>query len=324
MNYKRIYHAIISNALQQNRVKNKGIYYETHHITPDFMYKKRNRKGPAGHLEGNSDDKSNIVLLTGREHLLCHILYYKMMKGTHYEYPAATSIGFFIRTVNGINDDKSYHPRDVENLYSYTKKYAIYKKIANDAMSKIMKGMVIVKDSKTDIIFGRVSTTDPRYLSGELVQKDVGNKRPNCGRNQSGINNANYKYVDLDKLLDDTCDYVYSYGNTHWSTKEITKHLVSLGYIVTYAKKYGGIAKFKELLNVKYNEKYGDDIVFKKDSKIYKEQQQYYNIYDDTYRYKVKPKDIDDILRKYPNMKRGRDISKKYKGKINELSEFKF
>ena len=60
MNYKRIYDEIISSS--KNRA-NKG-YTEKHHIIPRCM--------------GGNDDKSNIAILTGREHFLCHWLLYRI------------------------------------------------------------------------------------------------------------------------------------------------------------------------------------------------------------------------------------------------------
>lgn len=60
MNYQRIYDQIIDRAKSESRIKSKDVYYEAHHIIPKCM--------------GGSDDKSNLVLLTAREHFLCHWL----------------------------------------------------------------------------------------------------------------------------------------------------------------------------------------------------------------------------------------------------------
>lgn len=60
MNIQRIYDNIIARAKSENRVKGQGIYYESHHITPRSM--------------GGSNDPSNLVLLTGREHFICHLI----------------------------------------------------------------------------------------------------------------------------------------------------------------------------------------------------------------------------------------------------------
>ena len=67
MNYQKIYDSIISSAL--NRGLNKKIldgYFEIHHIVPRCI--------------GGSNDKSNLVLLTAREHYLCHWLLWKIHK----------------------------------------------------------------------------------------------------------------------------------------------------------------------------------------------------------------------------------------------------
>lgn len=60
MNYQKLYDAIIQKAIFKNRKKSGKIYYENHHIVPLC-------------LNGNND-KENKVLLTAREHYICHKL----------------------------------------------------------------------------------------------------------------------------------------------------------------------------------------------------------------------------------------------------------
>lgn len=62
MNYIKIYYKIIENAKNQIRQKSLG-YFEKHHIIPKCM-------------TGNNN-KSNLVLLTAKEHFICHHLLYK-------------------------------------------------------------------------------------------------------------------------------------------------------------------------------------------------------------------------------------------------------
>ena len=67
MNYQRIYDAIIERA--KSRGLNKKLlvgYFERHHIIPRCL--------------NGSNDKDNLVLLTGREHYLCHWLLWKVNK----------------------------------------------------------------------------------------------------------------------------------------------------------------------------------------------------------------------------------------------------
>jgi hypothetical protein len=60
MNYQRVYNNIISNA---RGVLREG-YLESHHIIPKCL--------------GGSNDKENLVLLTAREHYICHLLLAKI------------------------------------------------------------------------------------------------------------------------------------------------------------------------------------------------------------------------------------------------------
>lgn len=63
--YTKIYYRLISNA--KNRITNTSCYYERHHIIPKSL--------------GGSDNLSNLVFLTGREHLICHLLLIRMTEG---------------------------------------------------------------------------------------------------------------------------------------------------------------------------------------------------------------------------------------------------
>lgn len=68
MNYKNIYYNIIN-----NRIKNKYEgYTESHHILPKSL--------------GGSDEKTNLVDLSAREHYICHLLLTKMFDKDSPEY----------------------------------------------------------------------------------------------------------------------------------------------------------------------------------------------------------------------------------------------
>ena len=72
MNYRKVYESIIRKALTENRKKLRKnqigyIYYENHHIIPKCL--------------GGTNDKENLVLLTGREHYICHKLLTYKYKG---------------------------------------------------------------------------------------------------------------------------------------------------------------------------------------------------------------------------------------------------
>lgn len=67
MDYKKIYDALIEYRKTNKLVKSNSCYCEEHHITPKCM--------------NGSDDQSNLVNLTAREHYIAHLLLWK-----HYRY----------------------------------------------------------------------------------------------------------------------------------------------------------------------------------------------------------------------------------------------
>ena len=80
MNYQRIYDQIIDRAKKEKRVKVKGgTYYEAHHIIPKCL----GGEGKTSQWRTHP----NIVLLTGREHFVCHWLLYRI-------YPENTKLVF--------------------------------------------------------------------------------------------------------------------------------------------------------------------------------------------------------------------------------------
>ena len=60
MNYEIIHDNIINRSKLENRMKQNGVYYESHHIIPKCM--------------GGSNKKDNLVLLTPKEHFIIHKL----------------------------------------------------------------------------------------------------------------------------------------------------------------------------------------------------------------------------------------------------------
>lgn len=64
--YTRWYFSIIDRSRLKNRAKKEG-YFEEHHIVPRSM--------------GGTNEKRNRVLLTAREHFICHLLLTKMTSG---------------------------------------------------------------------------------------------------------------------------------------------------------------------------------------------------------------------------------------------------
>ena len=66
MDYQKIYNDLIDKARSLNRSKGQGLYLEAHHIIPKCL-------GGEGH-QVEWKTHPNIVLLTGREHFIAHLL----------------------------------------------------------------------------------------------------------------------------------------------------------------------------------------------------------------------------------------------------------
>jgi hypothetical protein len=77
--YSKYYYSIITNA--KSRILADNIRTEMHHIIPECFFIRRSRKGKPGWIDGNPEDPSNKVILTDKEHFICHKLLTKMTEG---------------------------------------------------------------------------------------------------------------------------------------------------------------------------------------------------------------------------------------------------
>lgn len=124
MNYRKIYINIIAHAKEQNRFKGDGNYYEAHHILPKSMFPLwKNRK-------------SNIVLLTAREHFFCHQLLAKI-------YPTPQMLCALHAFISRPNSDYKVTSREYERIriafsnYMKTQKYMKGRKLSKESIEKI-------------------------------------------------------------------------------------------------------------------------------------------------------------------------------------------
>jgi hypothetical protein len=115
MNHLVVYNKIIDNARNQSREKGREIYYENHHIIPRC-------------LDGNNK-KENKVLLTAKEHFICHKL-------LTYIYPKNRKIimAYQFMTV-GRNDKLILSSRD----FQYLKELCFATPMPEETREKIRK-----------------------------------------------------------------------------------------------------------------------------------------------------------------------------------------
>lgn len=96
--YYNWYYSIIENAKSQSRIKlpktnQNYVYYESHHIIPRCV--------------GGTNDKTNLVLLTAREHFICHFLLIRMVNRNTEEYKKLFYAVFIM------SKDKFHHKRKI-------------------------------------------------------------------------------------------------------------------------------------------------------------------------------------------------------------------
>ena len=188
--YKKLYKDLIDQAKLDNRQKNQGIYYESHHIIPDFMFKNRKRTGPKGHLDGNPNHIDNIVLLTFREHLMCHYYLYEIHKNTHYEYSAGSALQFFfIKAGNNHARQLSLTELDAELLDNMEN----LRVIGIESISRARAGKMPVVDAITRVSIGSINVDHPKILSGEWIHHSKGKPGHKNRKSQKGCLNTNYK-----------------------------------------------------------------------------------------------------------------------------------
>ena len=115
--YTKLYFKIIDNAKSQPRSKNKEIYFELHHVYPASIY-------PELEKEAN-----NLVLLTAREHFLCHYLLCKMVEyGSNQWYRLVRAFTFM------------YSASTNQKRYINSKLYESARKNIGTIMSEMQKG----------------------------------------------------------------------------------------------------------------------------------------------------------------------------------------
>ena len=196
--YQQLYKQIIDQAKQQKRQKGQGVYYEWHHIVPEFMFKKRKRKGPVGHLAGDPNHPDNLVLLTFQEHLMCHYYLYEMHKDSRYGYQAGAALQFFFTKAGG-SHARQIHLSEVDQ--EFLNSMAHLRELGISSISKARKGKMPVVDAVTRKKMGSVPVDHPKVASGEWIHHSKGRPGHHNGKRQDGENNNNYKGVTESQIV---------------------------------------------------------------------------------------------------------------------------
>jgi hypothetical protein len=175
MDYQRIYNNIINNAQKSNRKKSKGVLFEKHHIVPKSL--------------GGSNDKSNLVLLTPKEHYMCHRLLVEIYRGTSQEHKMYYAMWCMI---NGLGNQKRYatSSRIYENFRN--KIHSIQSKERFDNRKQVEQYTLQGEYIKT--------FNSPTEASKELQISKGGIE--SCARGEAKSSSGfNWKYVGSEKII---------------------------------------------------------------------------------------------------------------------------
>jgi len=99
--YTRWYYNIINRAIARNHIRQQKDGYQTHHIIPKCI--------------GGTDDATNLVVLTYKEHRVCHCLLIKMQLTKNAEIKMRHAYGFFNKS-SRYNGPRYKHGKD--NIFS--------------------------------------------------------------------------------------------------------------------------------------------------------------------------------------------------------------
>jgi hypothetical protein len=175
MNYEKLYYSIIKKAKQENRKKNKIVLFENHHIIPKSI--------------GGDNGKDNLILLTPKEHYICHKLLVEMYRGTIHEHKMYFAMWCM---VNGFGNQKRYATSS--KIYERMRKEFFYK-----LKFLIPKYKKEVSQYSMDGTY--IQTFDSVRLAAKL-----------CGLNSSAVEACargenkssggfNWKYTNSDKII---------------------------------------------------------------------------------------------------------------------------
>ena len=107
--YTKWYYSLITKASNERRKKHNSNYYEKHHIIPKCLH--------------GSNCKDNLVLLTAREHFICHKFLCKMVSNKKEIYLLKTALSYFMN--NTKRNLSSKYIEEVRRIQSENKKNQI-------------------------------------------------------------------------------------------------------------------------------------------------------------------------------------------------------
>lgn len=119
--YKKWYDLIIENA----KTRQLSCYVERHHILPKCL--------------GGTNESSNIVELTAREHYVCHLLLTKCVTGTFYKSKMLHALGMFVQCNS--DQERNFTSRQYEVIRTAISEAKTGKPRSEETKRKISEGL---------------------------------------------------------------------------------------------------------------------------------------------------------------------------------------
>jgi hypothetical protein len=173
MNHQKIYEKIINYAKSENRSREDNVYYEYHHIIPKCL--------------NGKDEFDNKVLLTAREHFVCHKLLTYIYKGNYKIYHAFHLMAFM--------NKRKYEITSRDYAYAIELFRSIPKDNNGEKNPMFKKTTILLPDGTSKSI----SIEDPLYLNGTYKSYSSGENNGMYGTNRYKIWLEKYGKEEADK-----------------------------------------------------------------------------------------------------------------------------
>lgn len=192
MNYRKIYEDIIRRAKERPK---PNCYTERHHIVPKSL--------------GGSNEKSNIAILTAREHFLCHWLLIKMFAKGTMERNKMLLAFFFMRSEPFKESNRMTNRRLTARVYEK------YKAEYSESASKRQSG-------KCNFMFSKMWYTNINDGSSRAFDEDPGPEWIR-GRNKLNGQSCSIKKIIFEQVYKDSGRHWYKNTKTNESTLQYEK-----------------------------------------------------------------------------------------------------
>jgi len=177
MDHQKVYDTIIEKARSENRIKNNGTYYEDHHIIPKCL--------------NGDNERENRVLLTAREHFICHKLLTYIYKGNYKIYHAFHLMTFMNKRKYGITS------RDYAYAIELFRQIPIDHRGEKNSMYK--RTTILLPDGTSKSI----SINDPLYIDGTYKPYSLGKNNGMYGKNKYEIWVKKYGKEEANKKMNE-------------------------------------------------------------------------------------------------------------------------